>query len=202
MIAYGMTVLLMKRSILTEKLARRGYHISREYSIDPLEGITVSEVMTTDVVTVAVSLPLRDLIRDCFSGTHPRKHSAYPVVDKDGGFLGIITQSNLLEHWLIALAAGEGSRDPLGASPIIAYDLIDSTAMAAYPDESCRTMAERLALSGDRRLPVISPQDPTRLLGIVAIVDLLKARQRVLEEEAKRERFIGRPELTGGVRIP
>ena len=62
-------------------------------------------------------------------------------------------------------------------------------------------MAERLALSGDRRLPVISPEDPTRLLGIVAIVDLPKARQRLLEEEARRERFIGRPEVTSELRI-
>jgi hypothetical protein len=36
----------MPRSILTEKLSRRGYHLSREYGVDPLETITVSEVMT------------------------------------------------------------------------------------------------------------------------------------------------------------
>ena len=44
--SYLATSLLMPRSILTEKLARRGYHLSREYGVDPLETITVSEVMT------------------------------------------------------------------------------------------------------------------------------------------------------------
>ena len=33
--ASRVTVLLMKRSILTERIARRGHHISREYAIDP-----------------------------------------------------------------------------------------------------------------------------------------------------------------------
>ena len=108
----------------------------------------------------------------------------------------------MLEHWLVIPAGGVGGPDPLGASPIIAYDLIELSLTPAYPDESCRGTAERLAGSGARRLPVVSPQDPTRLLGIVAIVDLLKARQRVLAEEDKRERFFGRRELTGRVQTP
>ena len=44
--SYLVTSLLMPRSILTEKLSRRGYHLSREYGVDPLETITVGEVMT------------------------------------------------------------------------------------------------------------------------------------------------------------
>ncbi|HWB67076.1 MAG TPA: chloride channel protein [Mycobacteriales bacterium] len=44
--AYGLSVLLLKRSVLTEKIARRGYHLSREYDVDPLETLFVSDVMT------------------------------------------------------------------------------------------------------------------------------------------------------------
>ena len=44
--SYLVTALVMPRSILTEKLARRGYHLSREYGVDPLEIVTVAEVMT------------------------------------------------------------------------------------------------------------------------------------------------------------
>jgi CIC family chloride channel protein len=36
-IAYALTVLTLKPSILTEKVARCGYHLSREYAVDPLE---------------------------------------------------------------------------------------------------------------------------------------------------------------------
>jgi H+/Cl- antiporter ClcA len=44
--SYLVTTLVMPRSILTEKLSRRGYHLSREYGVDPLEMISVAEVMT------------------------------------------------------------------------------------------------------------------------------------------------------------
>jgi H+/Cl- antiporter ClcA len=195
--AHGFTVLLMKRSILTEKVARRGYHISREYAIDPLERLGVGEVMTADVVTVDATLPLGSLVRDYFFNHGPRKHPGYPVVDRDGRFLGVITQSNLLEHWLAAMQGGAGTTDPLGASPIIAFDLIGQAAVVAYPGESCRDAAERMAQTGVRRLPVVSPDDPGVLLGIVSIGDLLKARQRIAEEEDRRERFFGRRAANG-----
>jgi H+/Cl- antiporter ClcA len=45
-VSYLVTSLMMPRSILTEKLSRRGYHLSREYGVDPLEIITVREVMS------------------------------------------------------------------------------------------------------------------------------------------------------------
>ncbi len=45
-IAYAVTVLVMKRSILTEKVARRGYDLFREYGVDPLERVRVEEVMS------------------------------------------------------------------------------------------------------------------------------------------------------------
>jgi CIC family chloride channel protein len=44
--SYLVTSLIMPRSILTEKLSRRGYHLSREYGVDPLETVIVAEVMT------------------------------------------------------------------------------------------------------------------------------------------------------------
>ena len=123
----------MKRSILTEKLARRGYHIQREYSVDPLERITVVEVMTTDVVTVPASLPVRDLIRDYFLGPSSRKHSCYPVLGREGQFLGMITESNLLDHWLVVGADGDRGSEGLGSSPIIAYDLMNPVADGRLP---------------------------------------------------------------------
>ncbi|MGD0443249.1 MAG: chloride channel protein [Edaphobacter sp.] len=44
--AYLVTALLMPRSILTEKLSRRGYHLTREYGIDPLEIVIVRDMMS------------------------------------------------------------------------------------------------------------------------------------------------------------
>ncbi len=44
-VSYLVTSLILPRSILTEKLSRRGHHLSREYAVDPLEIVTVAEVM-------------------------------------------------------------------------------------------------------------------------------------------------------------
>ena len=58
--AYLVTSLILPRSILTEKIARRGFHLTREYGVDPLEMISVGEVMAADqglVVEAALPLP-------------------------------------------------------------------------------------------------------------------------------------------------
>ncbi len=51
--SYLVTSLVMPRSILTEKLSRRGYHLSREYGVDPLEMVSVADVMTEYSVNAA-----------------------------------------------------------------------------------------------------------------------------------------------------
>ena len=48
-VSHMITVLLMRRSILTEKISRRGHHLLREYRVDPFALATVGEVMTPDV---------------------------------------------------------------------------------------------------------------------------------------------------------
>lgn len=124
-----------------------------------------------------------------------RSHSplSTPIrtVDRPGGRC-----SKLLEHWIGALLTGDPTASSLKTSPIIAYDLINREVVTAFTEESCRTAAERMAQRGIKRLPVVHPDQPTKLVGIVTLGDLLKARQRTLEEEAKRERFFG-----AGVRL-
>jgi H+/Cl- antiporter ClcA len=187
-VSYGFTVLLMKRSILTEKVARRGYHVSREYAVDPLERVSAGEVMTPDVVTVPASMPARELLRRYFLGAGVR-HQAYPVVDDAGRLLGVITRANLLEDW-VSMELGGSAADAPARHLIIAYDLIHREPIVVYPWESCRTAAERMAEAGVGRLPVVDPGDPKKIVGMLTRSDLLKARARQVEEEAKREKFI------------
>ena len=83
-IAHGFTVLALRRSILTEKVARRGYHLSREYAVDPLEILFAREVMCTAIVTLRAASPL-----DCASRRAPvdpakGPQRLYPVVDEAG----------------------------------------------------------------------------------------------------------------------
>jgi hypothetical protein len=57
MASYLVTALLMPRSILTEKLSRRGNHLTREYGVDPLELVMIRDLMSP-LSTAALRLPL------------------------------------------------------------------------------------------------------------------------------------------------
>ena len=89
-VAYGFTVLFMRRSILTEKIARRGYHIYREYSIDPLERHHVDDVMTRAVETIDAKTTVAEVLRDYFGAR--QKYRAYPVVDS-GILVGMVDRT-------------------------------------------------------------------------------------------------------------
>lgn len=178
MVAYGFTVLVMKRSILTEKVARRGIHLTREYTVDPLELIAVKDVMTRDVVTLPHSLPVRQLFTTYFAGADGRKHQGYPVVDDAGRLVGIVTRSNLLDPEVVE-----------ASDALVVADVLEDELVTVTPEESCRTAAERMAQARVGRLPVVTTEDPRRLAGIITRSDLLEPRARSAAEEQRRERF-------------
>ena len=173
-VAYGFTVLLMRRSILTEKIARRGYHIYREYSIDPLERHYVEEVMTHGVMTIDAKTPLIDVLDDYFGAQ--QKFRAYPVV-RSGCLVGIIDRA------LLDRASAENQHTPVGAL------FGASVPEVAFPGETCRNVAARLAVKGLNRVPVVEDEKTYRLLGIVSRYDLLKPSTAVFAEEREREQF-------------
>ncbi len=190
-VSYAFTVLLMKRSILTEKVARRGFQISSEYSVDPLERHCINDIMSKDVVTVPASTSIKELMEEYFFSSTGRRHQSYPVVGRDGGLMGVVVRSNMLDHWISVLAQGNSHNGQFAdTESIIAFDLIERDPITAFPWESCRVAAERMAQARVGLLPIVDPDDPTKLLGIVTRSDLLKPREMHAEDEGKREKFI------------
>ena len=177
-VAYGFTVLAMPRSILTEKISRRGHHIYREYGIDPLERHMVSEVMTRDVATVDGESAIASALERHFGAT--QRHRAYPVLI-GASFIGMIDRD--------ALVAGAAKP---GAERVA--DLFGANAPAmALPGENCRTIATRLAVHGLERLPVVSDAHSRRLVGVVSRSDLVKPSLVHVDEEQRQERFFTLP---------
>lgn len=167
---------MLKRSILTEKVARRGFHVTREYAVDPLEATFVREVMDTDLLTVEPGRGLADLYRALPEGSPQRRQRLYPVLDDAGGLTGVLP-------WSAVLAA----RDDENAS----VDTVKLDRFAvAYPDEILRTVADRMAEHGVGVLPVVDRTAPDHLVGLVTQFDLLAARQKLLDEERLAERVL------------
>lgn len=98
-VAHGFTVLVMRRSILTEKIARRGYHITREYAIDPLEILFVGEMMRVEVVALPASMTLESVLEGLrIRSDHPDLGQAlYPVVAEDNSLAGVLARHQLVE---------------------------------------------------------------------------------------------------------
>ncbi|NML43384.1 CBS domain-containing protein [Ramlibacter sp. G-1-2-2] len=171
--SYGFTVLTMKRSILTEKIARRGYHIYREYGVDPLERHFVEEIMTASVMAIDASTSVDAAMRDFF-GPH-QAHRGFPVV-QDGKLLGVV------DRQMLASAASDRTMGELceGMQPEV-----------AFVHENCRTVATRLARHRLERLPVVQDASSLQLVGIVTRSDLIKPSLIHFDEEEKRERLVG-----------
>ncbi len=183
-IAHGFTVLVLKRSILTEKVARRGYHLSREYAVDPLEILFARDAMQTNLVAFPSNGTVEE-VRAVLNGNHrPRGQYLYPVVDQDRLLRGVITR-NGLHKWL-------ANAEPPGAT--LAQLVTDP--IVAYPDEPLRVVVYRMAETGLTRFPVVERGDEHKLLGMIGLRDLLSARTRNLAEERDRERVL-RVQLPG-----
>jgi CBS domain-containing protein len=178
-IAHGFTVLTLRRSILTEKIARRGYHLSREYAVDPLEILFVREVMRTTVAALPADAPY-DTLRHSLHGDSSRgRQRLYPVIGDDQEVIGVVTRGDLQA---VADAA------PDAAAPLAA--ILKTRPIVAYPDESLRMIVYRMAETGLTRFPVVD-REHRRLIGMIALTDLLKARALNLDAEQRRERVLG-----------
>jgi CBS domain-containing protein len=178
-VAYGFTVLTMKRSILTEKIARRGYHIYREYGIDPLERHFVEEVMTREVLSLPAEARLSDVAASHFGPG--QLHRAYPVV-QGRKLVGIVDRTTLAAHSELS-----------GDATLHALCVAAGTPMHAVIVETGRAVATRLARHRLERLPVVKDEASFELVGIVARSDLVKLSEIHFEEEEKRERMLSLP---------
>jgi CBS domain-containing protein len=174
-IAHGFTVLVLKRSILTEKVARRGFHLSREYSVDPLEVLFVREVMRTRLIAFNGSDTINEAQSMVKNGRSARGQHLYPVIDADRQLSGVITRKDLIAH--------NGERTLMS-------DVARRDPVMAFADEPLRTVIDRMAETGYTRMPVVDSSEKRRIVGMVSLEDLLRARTRNLAEERSRERIL------------
>jgi H+/Cl- antiporter ClcA len=174
--ALGVTVLLLRRSILTEKLARRGQHITREYSVDLFELMRVGEVMDRQVPAVSADMTVMtfaDLVEQNDPAVGSR-HAAF-ILDDRQQLTGIITRSNVLQ----ALR-----KNPAGTTTVLAAG--QTRLIVTYPDEPLHDAVAKMLKNQVGRLPVVERGNHGRVIGYLGRADILAARMRHYEEEETR----------------
>lgn len=177
-IANLISTFVLKRSILTEKVARRGFHVMREYQVEPMEALFVREAMQQDVLTVDPEEPIALLATGIAARPAGRRQRLYPVTDGGNRVVGVIAPSDLLS------AVGDVSE-----TPRVVRDIMRQDVLVTYPDEILRAAADQMAELCVGALPVVT-RETGQLLGVLTEFDLLKARQRQLSEERHRERVL------------
>src|SRR6058998_2908650 len=147
--ADAVTVLLMKRSILTEKVARRGHHVMREYIVSPLHLLRVADVLERDVPAVPAGLPVDGLFsRLAKEDPVLARRQSWPLVDDADRLVGIVTRGDLVR----ALEGEAGDRATV-------LDAASRDLVVTYPDELLEDASAKM-LEHDRRAARSAPGRP------------------------------------------
>jgi H+/Cl- antiporter ClcA/CBS domain-containing protein len=184
--AYAVTVLLLKRSILTEKIARRGRHLTREYSTDPFEVMRAADVMVKAVDTLPGSMTITEAV-DFFTEDQKR-HRSYPVVDDGGNLVGMATRADIL-RWQGEAAKAADATTPADAT---LYDMASDAALTiAYSDDLLGRVTDLMIERDVGRVPILD-RGTRKLVGLIARRDLLRIRALRNVEERERAAVLRR----------
>ncbi|WP_416372235.1 chloride channel protein [Agrobacterium salinitolerans] len=176
--AYAVTVLLLRRSILTEKIARRGQHITREYGIDPFEFTRAADIMVRKVDTLPASMTIRAACDFLSSGE--KTHRIYPVVEADGALVGVVSRADAL-RW-------QGDEEL--ADQTLADRVSDGSIPVGHTDDTVAFIADLMLAAETGRIPIVD-RASGELVGLIARKDLLRLRSALQSSELERRPYFG-----------
>lgn len=172
--AYAVSVLVMRRSILTEKIARRGRHILQEYTVDAFDFLQASQIMTPRPDVLPGSMTTAEALAFFTAGA---RHRSYPVTTQDGSLAGLVSRADAL-RWQVE-----------GVSPdaTLADSLSDASQPYGLPHDPLCRIADLMVETGIGRIPIVDPATH-RVIGILTRQDLLKVRHLHHDIETRRTR--------------
>lgn len=162
--AFMVSCLLMRDTIMTEKIARRGIRVSGEFAIDFLDRLFVRDAATFHPVCLSADKAVAEIHREILDQRSEPRHHGFPVIDSAGDLVGFLTTRELLR-------AGLSVTTRIG-------DVIDHPAVTIYPECPLRMADELMARHKIGRLVVVEKRQPRRVVGIISRADLLSAHRR------------------------
>jgi CIC family chloride channel protein len=169
--AYLTSALLMRNSIMTEKIVRRGARVISDYAADFLEQLVVSDIASAPVVILKAGDTCETVRAWLATPSDASTHQGFPVVDGVGRVVGVVTRRDLL---------GTGATGLVG-------DLVRRPPAVVFEDSSLREATDHMVRQGVGRLPVVTRSDPGRVVAMLTRSDLITAHARRLDAERRRE---------------
>lgn len=179
--AYFVSCFVMRHTIMTEKIARRGIRAPAEYLADALERIVVSQIATTKLLALQSDDPVKEVRAWIASGAEGSRHQGFPVLDARGVLVGVLTRRDILQ--------------PSEAHDLHIGDLIRRSPKFVYDDCTVRQAADHMANHRIGRLPVVDRSSPPRVVGMVTRSDIVGCFRRELEEHRTEAPTISFPPL-------
>ena len=173
---------LFAESIYTFKLKLKGISLQGGRDVDVLQGVSVGEVMSRDLNTVSTSTTLTEL-SDIFARTH--SHGLL-ILDPQGKLWGLVTITDLDR------AVDEGLPR---STKVTEIGTPREKLMVAYPDETLAEALARMGVRGFGRLPVVSREDPNRVVGLIRREDIIRAYNMALARRAELQHRAKRVQL-------
>ena len=161
---------ILKESIYTFKLVRRGVDIKAGKEVNVLKSISVKDVMNPEVETIPESLSLAKLSEKISNS----KYNSFPVVSDDGELTGILSFFDY--HNAVF---DENLKDLVLVKEIATQDVVTVSV-----DDNLNNALEKITLKDLSILPVVSPDNPSQLLGVLTRKDILDAYNTVVTKKS------------------
>lgn len=178
--AYLTSSLLMRNSLMTEKIARRGIRAPNEYTADVLDQVYVRSIASKTLVTLRAEQTVEAARTWIASGASGTRHQGFPVLNERGVLVGVLTRRDLLNP---EVPADRQLAAVIGRLPKFVYD-----------DCTVRQAAEHMVNHHIGRLPVVrrgAPGEPPQVLGMITRSDVLSVFQRQVDDAERQAPSIG-----------
>ncbi len=166
--SYLVSCYLMRNSIMTERIVRRGVNASGEYSVDLLDQLTVTTAASKTVVALRSTQTTGEVRRWIEAGADGATHQGFPVLDEKSRLVGVLTRRDLI--------------DPASPAEAPLSSLIKRLPKFVYDDCSLRQATEHMVNHHIGRLPVVARHSTGQVIGMLTRSDILSAYRHSLDE--------------------
>jgi len=167
--SYLVSCLLMRETIMTEKIARRGVRVPADYAADLLEMVSVRSVATSPVITLRDDQPLSEVTAWFTARSRDRRMpQGFPVVNEQDILVGVVT-------WRDIAGADQPDRKRV-------RDVIRRPPVLCYDDTTLRDAVDHMVNHNIGRLPVVERENPGKVVGIITRSDVLSSYRRRLDD--------------------
>ena len=152
---------LLKDSIYTLKLARRGIDIKEGKEVNILKSIHVKEIMSHKVETIPEGCALVTMADKIAKS----KFNSFPVLNADNKLAGILSFNDY----------SEAIFDEDLRHLVVAKDLSTPNVVTVSANDNLYNALEKISRKDYSTLPVVSADDPDQLVGIISRRDIIRA---------------------------